>query len=268
MNTLKEIAIEQIRCRKQIFKLAKSDLVNTYSGTILGWAWAIIRPATYIAIYYISFAFGLRTGKPVEGYSYFLWLIAGIIPWFYIRDVFVEGAASIRKYRYLVTKIKFPLSVIPAITSTTLLITNIVLIAIMLIIFIFSGHYPDIYWLQIPFYLLLMFLFFLSWSLFAAILSSMSKDFLQLIKSVTIGLFWLSGIFFEVGNVQNEVLKVILKINPITFLVNGFRNSLIYKKWIWEDMSALLLFILMYIIMTMLAIFVYKRLADDLPDVL
>lgn len=268
MNTFKEIALEQIRYRKQVLKLAKSDLVNTYSDTILGWAWAIIRPATYIAIYYISFAFGLRTGKPVEGYSYFLWLIAGIIPWFYIRDVFVEGAASIRKYRYLVTKIKFPLSVIPAIESTTLMLTNIVLIGIMLLLYIFAGHYPDIYWLQLPFYIVIMFIFFLSWSLFAAILSSMSKDFLQLIKSVTIGLFWLSGIFFDASTVQNDVLRIILRLNPITFIVNGFRNSLIYKKWIWEDMNAFLLFILMYIIMTMLAVFVYKRLANDVPDVL
>ncbi len=268
MNTLKEIALEQIRYRKQVLKLAKSDLVNTYSGTIMGWTWAIIRPTTYIAIYYISFAFGLRTGKPVEGYSYFLWLIAGIIPWFYIRDVFVEGAASIRKYRYLVTKIKFPLAVIPTIESTTIMLTNIVLIAIMLLLYIFSGHYPDIYWLQIPFYMVIMFLFFLSWSLFAAILASMSKDFLQLIKSVTIGLFWLSGIFFDAANVQNSVLKIVLRLNPITFIINGFRNSLIYKKWIWEDMSSLLIFVFMYIIMTMLAVFVYKRLATDVPDVL
>lgn len=268
MNTLKEIISEQFRYRKQIFKLAKSDLINTYSGTLMGWTWAIIRPATYIAIYYFAFAFGLRTGRPVEGYSYFLWLITGIIPWFYIRDVFVEGAASIRKYRYLVTKIKFPLSVIPTIESTTLMMTNLVIIAVMLVIYIFSGHYPDIYWLQIPLYLFFMFVFFLSWSLFAAILSSLSKDFLQLIKSVTIGLFWLSGIFFDPNRVENQIMRGVLKLNPITFIVNGFRNSLIYKKWIWEDMRALFIFVLMYVIMTMLAIFVYKKLKSDVPDVL
>ena len=130
MRTLRQVIYEQVAYRKQILKLAQADIVNKYSGTLLGWAWAIIRPSTFVAVYYMGFSLGLRTGTPINGYSYFLWFIAGMIPWFFIRDAFAEGAASIRKYRYLVTKIKFPLSIIPTIECTSLLLVNLVLIFI------------------------------------------------------------------------------------------------------------------------------------------
>lgn len=268
MNTFKEIIFDHLKYKRQIFKLAKSDIVKTYSGTMLGWAWAIIRPAIYIAIYYIAFTVGLRVGKPVGEYSYFMWILAGLIPWFYIRDVFVEGAASIRKFRYLVTKIKFPIAVIPTIESVSLLIVNMFLVVLMLMFFILSGKGPDVYWLQLPLYILMSFAFFTSWSLFGGLLSAMSKDFLQLIKSVTIALFWLSGIIFDINRVTNPVMQKVLMANPITIIVNGFRNSLIYKKWFWQDWGELIIFAIVYAIMICFSVFVYKKLKNDVPDVL
>lgn len=268
MNTLRQVISEQVLYRKQIFKLAKADIVNTYSGTLLGWSWAIIRPATFIAVYYMGFSLGLRTGAPVNGYSYLLWFLAGMIPWFFVRDAFAEGAASIRKYRYLVTKIKFPLSIIPTIECTSLLIVNMALIAILLGIFIFSGARPDRYWLQLPVYIFLMYIFFVSWSLFSSILSCLSKDFLQMVKSITIGLLWLSGIFFDPANVTNRAFAVALRLNPITFIISGFRNTLIYKKWIWEDVTGILIFLAMYVLMTFIALKVYKKMKNDIPDFL
>ncbi|MFQ9892344.1 MAG: ABC transporter permease, partial [Emergencia sp.] len=246
MSSLREIISTQIRYRRQIFKLAKSDIIKTYSGTMLGWSWALIKPAIYISIYYVAFTWGLRVGQPIGEYSYFMWIISGLIPWFYIRDVFTGGAGSIRKYRYLVTKIKFPISVIPTIESVSLLMVNGVLILILLLYFILAGKGPDLYWLQLPLYIGFMFLFFTSWSLFSGILSTMSKDFLQLIKSVTIALFWLSGIIFDMSGVANPILRVVLLINPITMVVNGFRNSLIYKQWFWEEWQALVAFAIVY----------------------
>lgn len=268
MNTLREIISDHIKYRRQIVKLAKSDLVKTYSGTMLGWSWALIRPAIFIAIYYIAFTFGLRVGKPVGEYSYFMWILTGLVPWFYIRDVFVGGAGAIRKNRYLVTKIKFPISAIPTIESISLIIVNIVLIIIMLIYFTVSGKGPDIYWLQLPIYILMMFMFFTSWSLFSGLLATISKDFLQMIKSVTIALFWLSGIIFEVGRVTNPIMKKVLMLNPITIIVNGFRNSLIYKEWFWQNWKEMVTFAVAYTIMVGLSVLVYRRLKNEAADVL
>ena len=111
-----------------MLKLAKSDLIKTYKGTALGWLWAIVNPAVTLAVYYFAFTVGLRVSSPVEGYPYFLWLIAGVVPWFYMRNMLTAGAGSIRKYRFLVTKIKYPVSTIPTFVSLSNLFVNMVLL--------------------------------------------------------------------------------------------------------------------------------------------
>lgn len=268
MNILKEIFYDHKNYKLQLIKLAKNDIINEYSGTVLNWSWAVIKPSIFIAIYYVGFTFGLKVGTSIGEYSYFQWLLAGLIPWFYIRDIIVAGAASIRKNRYLVTKIKFPISVIPTFSSLSQLSINIFLTVLMLMYFVVCGDGPTIYWLQIPFYTLLMFSFFTLWSLFAGIVSAVSKDFLQLVKATTIGFFWLSGIIFDVTKVDNIIFKVVLNINPITYMVNGYRNSLIHGIWFWEEPVKLAIFMVVFSIMMGLATFVYKRLKDDVPDIL
>ena len=112
MNIIKEIVTDHIKHRSQIFKLAIADLKKTYSGSVLGWSWAVIRPAILIFVFWFAFSFGLRKGGDVNGYPFFLWLISGMIPWYYMRDMIIGGAGSIRRYKYLVTKIKYPVSTI------------------------------------------------------------------------------------------------------------------------------------------------------------
>ena len=112
MNTLKEILKDHIDYRKQLVKLAKSD-VKKANGGVLGMGWAILRPAILIFVFWFAFSIGLRKGHPVEGYPFFLWLIAGFVPWFFMRDSITNGAGSVRKYKYLVQRIKYPVDTIP-----------------------------------------------------------------------------------------------------------------------------------------------------------
>lgn len=268
MNTLKEILSEHWEYKRQILKLSKSDIIKTYKGAALGWLWAIAKPAVTIAVFYFAMVVGLKSGKPVNGYPYFLWLIAGMMPWFYMRDTIIAGADSIRRYKYLVTKIKYPVSTIPTYVNLSQFVINIGLELIMIVIFLLNGVTPDIYWLQIPFYMLLMLLFFNAWSLFAGMLSAMSKDFLNLVKAVVTALFWISGVMYDVTKIDIAFAKNIMLLNPITIVINGFRYSLIEKEWFWENMGEIRNFLIMYVIMLVLAIWAYKKLRKEIPDVL
>ena len=69
IDTIKLIFEEHKQYKKQIFKLAKSDLVRTYKGAALGWSWAVIKPMVTIFVFWFGFTVGLRSGKPVEGYK-------------------------------------------------------------------------------------------------------------------------------------------------------------------------------------------------------
>ena len=263
-----EIIKDHITYMQQIFKLAKADLVKTYRGAALGWSWAIIKPAVTIFVYWFAFSIGLRMGGDVDGYPYFLWLISGLLPWFYMSEMITSGTDTIRKYSYLVTKMKFPVSTIPTFVSISKFIVHLLLVVIVILIFIFMGYPPDIYIIQLPFYMLCMFIFFTIWSLFSSLLASMSKDFGNLVKSMVTAVFWLSGILWNPETITIPWLKKLLMLNPVTFITTGFRNCFINHVWFFEQPKRLLYFVIITAIMLVIAIWTYKRLRKEIPDVL
>lgn len=267
MNTLKEIVNDHIAYRRQMVRLARAD-VKKANGGLLGMGWAILRPAIMIFVYWFTFTVGLRRGGDIEGYPFFLWLIAGIIPWYYMRDMISGGAGSIRRYSYLVTKIKYPVSTVPTFVSMGYLAVHGGLMVIVFALFMLFGYMPAIYWIQIPLYTLMMFLFFTSWGLFAGMLSAISRDFLNLVKSLVQALFWVSGILYDASTIEQEWIRNILLFNPVTIVINGYRNALVYHRWFWEDPQQLLNYAIVYGIMLFLSIWVYRRLKKDIPDVL
>ena len=268
MSTFIEILKDHWQYRQQIFKLSISDLKKTYRGAALGWAWAIIKPAVTIFVYWFAFEIGLRAGKDVNGFPFFLWLIAGLIPWFYMNNMITSGTDSIRKYSYLVTKMKFPISTIPTFVSISKFIVHILLITITIGIFVLMGRTPTIYMLQLPFYMLLNLIFFSVFSLLSGLLASMSKDFANLVKSFVTAIFWLSGIVWNINTISIPWLKSFLMINPVTFLVEGYRNCFIHQTWFWEQPKRLMYFAVITLVMLILAVWTYKRVRKEIPDVL
>lgn len=268
MNTIKIILQEHIQWRHQILKLAKADIIKTYSGAALGWAWALIKPTITILVYWFAFSVGLRQGKDINGFPYILWLISGVVPWFFMSEMITGGAGAIRKYKYLVTKMKFPVSTIPTFISLSKLAVHLCLIVIVMALFLLFGYRPDIYWLQLPLYMFCMVMFFIMWALFSSMLASMSKDFLNLVKSLTTAVFWMSGIMWDINRIATPWVQTVLKFNPVTFVVTGYRNVFIYKTWIWEDASGLLYFAIVFAVMMIAALWSYKKLIKEIPDVL
>ena len=268
MKTIIEIIKEHITWRHQVFKLAKSDIIKTYSGSALGWAWALVKPTVTIFVFWFAFSVGLRHGGDINGYPYILWLVAGFIPWFYMSEMITQGAGAIRKYKFLVTKMKFPVSTIPTFIGISKLAIHLCLMVIVLALFLLFGHMPDIYYLQLPIYMLLMVMFFIFWGLFSSMLSAISKDFLNLVKSLTQAIFWMSGIMWDINSIDIAWMKILLQFNPVTFIATGYRNVFIYKTWIWEDPQSLLLFCVVTVLMMIGAVWSYKKLIKEIPDVL
>ncbi len=253
----------------QIIKLSIADLKKTYNGSALGWAWAVIKPVFTIFVYWFAIAIGLRSGGAVEGYPYILWLVSGMVSWFFMGDAITGGTTCIRRYSYLVTKMKYPIMTIPTFTSISNLIVHIILVAVTVVLFWIMGYPPTIYLLQIPFYMLLMFMFFNAWALFAGLVSCISKDFANLIKSLNIAVFWLSGILWNIENVANsKMLYRILMLNPVTFICYGYRNCFVNHIWFFEQPKRLLYFLCWYLVLGFFSIWAYKKLRKEIPDVL
>lgn len=268
MSTIRMIWSEHIEWRSQILKLAKADIIKTYSGAALGWAWALIKPAMTIAVFWFAFTYGLRFGGRVGEYPFILWMLPGFCAWFFMGDMITGGPNGIRRYRYLVTKMKFPVSTIPTFIALALLAIHIGILVIVMILFIVTGHYPDIYWIQILFYMFFMTLFFIFWGLFSAMMGAMSRDFMNLVKSIKQPIFWMSGILWDVNSIHIPWLRTVLYFNPVTYFATGYRNCFIYKIWFWEQPLQLVIFAGMLMVMFLAAVWSYRKLRREIPDVL
>lgn len=268
MSTFKEILNEHIKYREQVLKMARADLVKTYSGSALGWAWAVIRPVVTILIYWFAMSVGFKKTGVVEGYPYVLWLVAGLVPWFYMSDMLTQGTDCMRKYRYLITKMHYPVSTIPTFVSISKMCVSLILLLVLVVMYAILGFMPTLYYLQILFYVLLTFLFFTAWALFAAPVSAISQDFSNLIRSFVFAVLWVSGIFWDVDGVDNEVIKTVLNINPVTYLVSGFRDSFMSQAWFFEEPKQFGIFMAELVFMWLLGLWSYKKLRKEIPDVL
>lgn len=96
----------------------------------------------------------------------------------------------------------------------------------------------------------------------------MSSDFLNLVKSAVPALFWLSGVLYPAAKLKSDILRSLLLWNPVTITANAYRNSLIYRKWIWETPREMRNYLVITVIMILLAVWAYRRLKKDIPDVL
>lgn len=260
---------EHIENRTQILRLAIADLKKTYNGSALGWAWAVIKPVFTIFVYWFAVSIGLRNGKDVGDYPYLLWLVAGLISWFFMSEAILGGTTCIRRYSYLVTKMKYPITTIPTFTNLALLVVHLVLIVAVVMLYWIMGYPPTIYLLQLPLYTMFMFMFFNAWGLFAGMVSCISKDFSNLIKSINIGFFWFSGIIWNIDNIADrKLINAFMSINPITFIAYGYRDCFIYHKWFFEEPFELIVFLAEYAVIAFLSIWAYRKLRKEIPDVL
>lgn len=253
---------------RQIWHLSWIDLQKSYRGALLGWLWVVARPLTMIAFYWFIVAVGFRADSVADGaYSYLPWLIVGLCAWFFMSDMINAGVGAFRKYKFLIAKTKFPVATIPTVVTTSAFMGHIMLLALVLVYVGVDGYF-SVHWLQLPLYAGLSFALMWLWSLFAAPLGVISKDFMQIVKSLMRMLVWVSGILWSIQDVHIQWLKEIMQLNPIYFLAEGYRQSLIYGQWFFEDWRSLAIFAVELAVLGVLALVIYKRSRRELVDML
>ena len=269
---------------KQILILAKNDLIKTYKGAIIGPFWDIMTPLSQLFVYWFAFTIGMNgepRGPVYDKIPYFVFIMAGFLPWCFMSDCVSRGSKCIRDNRQFVNKISFPVSAITTYTTLSKFYIHIFLFASAYIYMLIAGNFgnsgdwsftPNVYHLQIIGYSIVMFIFYwaLTWSI--APMSAFSKDFDSFIATIMSGLFWVSGVCFDSYHIKNDLIRKILMFNPMTYFCNGYRKALIYNQWFYEGYYRPdyenIIFICEFVLVIILGIINYNRLRKRLPDVL
>ena len=252
--------------KRLLWSLTKNDFKQRYLGNVLGIAWAFIQPLATVVIFWFVFQVGFKA-QPVDNFPFILWLVAGIFPWFFFADALATGTNSILANSFLVKKIVFRVSLLPIIPLLSALVIHLFFILVMFVMFIYYDYMPNIYWLQIAYYLLAACVLLLGLSWITSSIVVFFRDMGQFVAMILQFAFWLTPIFWNMSTIP-EKYHWIINLNPIAYIIDGYRNSMIYHKWFWEDMSMTIYFWTIATIIFVLGGLTFKKLRPHFADVL
>lgn len=249
-----------------LWSLAKNDFRSRYLGSLLGVLWAFLLPLVNLSIMWFAFQHGLKA-TPVERVPFILWLVTGMFPWAFFSEAVLNSSNSIVEKSFLVKKILFQVEFLPIIKIVASLFPFLFLSVVMLILFILCGFWPDLYWLQVPYYVICLCALVLSLSWLTSSIVVFYRDLGHVI-SVCLQLgFWITPIFWSPEKLP-ENFRFVFFLNPISYIITGYRNSLISKMWFWQEPVQTVYFWILTLSIGFFGLFVFKKLRPHFADVL
>ena len=264
---LYNFVINTLRMRKLIFKLAKNDFKSKYAGSYFGLTWGFVQPIVTILIYWFVFTRGIRSGSHNDKVPFILWFMTGIIPWFYFADALSSATASLLEYSYLVKKIVFRTSVLPMVKLVSALFIHLFFILILFIVYAVYGFGISIYNIQFIYYTLCMIVLLVGLSWLTSAVIPFFRDLGQIISIMLQFGLWLTPIMWPITSLSSK-LGIIFRLNPIYYIVDGYRDTFINHIWFFEKPGITAYYWSVTIIILLLGIHVFKKLKPHFADVL
>jgi len=257
--------------RKLIWKLAKNDFKKRYAGSYLGFVWAMVQPVVTVVMYWIVFdkVFDTRSQLVAGGIEvpYVLYLTAGLVPWFYFQETIVNGTMALLEYNYLVKKVVFNISILPIIKLIAATFIHVFFMVVLVVVSVGYGYYPNAYTLQLIYYSICLFLLVLAMSYLTCAIVVFFRDLAQIINiALQIGM-WATPILWDISVVPDS-LKPVFKLNPMVYIVEGFRNAIYGELWFFEHFYSSTYFWIVTVMLFCVGSLIFKRLRPHFADVL
>lgn len=270
-DKLRTIPAELWQSRKLVWKLAKNDFKKRYAGSYLGAVWALAQPVVTVVMYWIVFdkVFNTRSQMLASGVSvpYVLYLTAGLVPWFFFQEAVMHGMMAMVEYNYLVKKVVFNISVLPIIKVIGALFTHLFFAAILIVVATCYGYYPNIYTIQILYYSFCLFLLVLAMSYITCAIVVFFRDLQQIVNIIIQIGMWATPILWDI-NMVPDALKPIFKLNPMVYIVNGFRMSVYGGEWFWQHFYSSAYFWILLLLLFTIGSLIFRKLKPHFADVL
>lgn len=258
---------ELVQNRHLIWKLAKNDFKKRYAGSYMGAVWALVQPVVTIAMYYVVFELVMKGASRTEEAPFVLFLTAGLVPWFYFNEAINNGTNALREYDYLVKKVVFKISILPIIKIIAATFVHAFFVLILLLVGMMYGYFPTIYTIQIFYYSFCLFVFVLALSYSTCAVVVFFKDLSQIINiALQIGM-WATPILWDIESLSPKWMLVV-KINPLVYIVNGYRSAIYKQEWFFQDFFSTMYFWIVTVLLFGLGTLIFKRLKVHFADVL
>lgn len=269
MSNVYNIFKEQFQHRHLIWKLAVYNIKSEYANHYLGVFWNILQPAMQVLIYYVVFGLGLRGVRGDVGeIPFIIHLISGLFPWLFLSQGIGAASNAIQGQLSLVTKMKFPSSVLLSITIVNSIINLFITSTMLIILSVIFGYSEPLHFTAFFYFLFASFLFIFGFSLIMSTLVILVRDMKNILQNVIRMFFFLTPIIWVLDD-SNELLKTITAFNPFSYLVMNYRNAFVLDAPpLYGDMSDHLFFWSVTLILLFIGANVHYRFRSKLVDYL
>ncbi len=245
---------------------AVMDFRRRYLGTVLGGAWAIISPLITIALIYFVLTFGLKSGA-MGNISFVNWLVPGMLAWFFMSESIIIATTSIIESSYLVTKIIFPVRILPISKVISCLPVHIGLMFIFMLLLYYEGTGYLSSWWQLSYYLFCGFTFCTALALITSACTVFVRDTVNVVGVFIQIFFWVTPIFWDPSIVAGSRFRPLLWA-PFNYVIQGYRDSLFNGIYFWDKPTETIVFWTLTLCIALVGLLFFKRTRPHFADVL
>jgi len=205
--------------------LAWRDIAVRYKQTVVGVAWAVIRPFLTMIVFTVVFG-GLAKLPSEGGTPYPILVFAGMLPWFLFSSILAEASASLVGNAALISKVYFPRIIIPVATAMTAVVDFAVNLVILAAMMVWYGFLPDWRILFLPLVVVFAVMASLGPALLLTALNVKYRDFRFVVPFIVQFGLYISPVGFS-SQIIPEKWRLLYSLNPVVGVIDGFRWCLL-----------------------------------------
>ncbi len=207
---------------RELFRvLAWRDLTVRYKQTVLGVAWAAVRPVITMLVFTVIF--GRIAKLPSDGIApYPLMVFAGMLPWTFFSTGLSEASNSLINNAHLISKVYFPRLIVPTATVVVAFVDFLITFSLLILMMAWYQYPPGWRMLVLPAFTLLAFLASMGPALWITALNVKYRDFRYIIPFIVQFGLYVSPVGFS-SSVIPEEWRLLYSLNPMVGVIDGFR---------------------------------------------
>lgn len=251
------------RFRELLYFLAYRDLLVRYKQTVIGVAWALLRPALTMAIFV---AFRRMTKLTSSDVPDAILVYSALLPWQFFSTALTEASGSLIGNANLISKVYFPRLLIPAGSVVTSLVDFAVTLGLLAVLLLWYRFVPGWQLLALPFLVALTFGLSVGTGLLLAALNVEYRDFRYIVPFIVqFGLF-LSPIAIETSTIPQR-WRLLYSLNPMVGIIDGFRWAILGGRKPL-DVASVGLSIIVTVVSILLGVWYFRRTERSFADVI
>lgn len=270
-----ELTIEAGRAEKQYWQdlwkyrelfyfLAWRDILVRYKQTIIGMAWALIRP--FLTMVVFTIVFGTLAKLPSQGAPYPILVFAALLPWQFFSNALSECSNSLINNSNLLSKVYFPRLIVPIsaviVSFVDFLISGMILLGLMA----WYNYIPTWRIMTLPLFILIAFAAAIGAGLWLAALNVEYRDFRIIVPFIVQFGLYISPVGFS-SSIVPEQWRLIYSLNPMVGVIDGFRWAIL-GQGATLYLPGFLLSLALVILMFISGMWYFRRMERTFADVI